>query len=103
MSIQHEEHGAISSFWSWAILIALCLAIIGWGLLNYLLIPDPPRAWDMGVLRDVPGQSIYSTAEPPPAGAVPKQITPLPEAAPVSAADRQPGRLPRPVHQEPRP
>ena len=79
MSFQYEEHREISSFWGWLILILLCLAIVAWGILNYLLIPDTPRKWDMGVLRDVPGQSIYSTAEPPPAGAVPKQIAPLPE------------------------
>ena len=81
---QTEEHREIGTFWSWTLLILFCLAILVWGFFNYVMIPDAPRHWDMGALRDVPGQSIYSTAEPAPAAtAVQKQIAPLPEAKPV--------------------
>jgi hypothetical protein len=83
MPFQHEEHRAISGFWSWLILILACVVIVMWGLLNYLLIPDAPRRWNMNALRDVPSESIYSTAEPVSGAAVPTQLAPLPEAKPL--------------------
>ena len=89
MPFQHEEHHEIRPFWSWIIVVAFCVVIILWGLLNWRLIPDPPRRWDMGALRDVPSQSIYSTANPPPAPTpAARQIAPLPEANPLIPRDR---------------
>ncbi len=65
----------------WAIIIAVCAGIIGWGLLNYALIPDRPRTWDFGALPDVPAESVYSTSQPAPAPTAPRQFPPLPEAS----------------------
>jgi hypothetical protein len=89
MALRYEEEHEVRPIWSWVILVAVCLAIVAWGLLNYRLIPDAPRKWDMGVVRDVPGQSAYSVAVPPSGERVPKQIEPLPEAAPLPAGGKK--------------
>ena len=80
-----EERGAGAAA-GWLILLAMCAALVGWGILNYALVRDRPREWDFGVLRDAPGQSVYST-QPTPAAAKspPRQILPLPEAKPRTA------------------
>ena len=89
MSFPHEEEHELGPFWSWVAVILLCVAIVVWGTLNWMLIRDAPRQWDTGALRDVPGQSVYSTASPGRAAAVPGQIAPLPEGKPVKK-DGQP-------------
>lgn len=68
----------------WAVLLAVCLAMLAWGLAIFLFVPAVPEAqrrWDFGALPDVPGESIYSTSTPQPASA-PAQLPPLPEADP---------------------
>lgn len=79
MPVHYEEHREIRPVWGWVVLFIACVAIVAWGVLNYLTIPDLPRRWDMGVLRDVPGQSIYSSAVPSPRAPIPRQMAPLPE------------------------
>src|SRR3990172_2553923 len=81
-----EESFELGAGWSWAILILFCLAILGWGFLNFALIQDRPRAWDFGALQDTPGQSIYSTEEPAGGQAPVRQMPPLPEANPQGAS-----------------
>ena len=67
---------------SWVMVIGLCVVIILWGLLSYLLVKDRPRAWDFGALPVTPAESIYSTVEPAPSGqTVPRQVPMLPGAA----------------------
>lgn len=80
MEIKFEEFKMTSTFWSWLILILLCLSILAWGFANYFLISTPKRDWDYGALPDTPAQSIYSTVEPSKSVNPPRQITPLPEA-----------------------
>ena len=91
MPFDYEENRQINSFRSWLIVILFCAVIVVWGLFNYLLIPDAPRRWDMNTVRDVPGESIYSTAKPA-AGAPPAQIAPLPEGRPVRPGVQQQSR-----------
>jgi len=74
--------------------IVVCLAIVGWGALTYLLVPERgqgpgqlPRQWDTGALPDVPAQSVYSTVTTPASQPAPPQIAPLPEAKPWSAQE----------------
>jgi hypothetical protein len=89
-----EENGELSSFWSWIIMVAVCIVIVGWGIFNYLSIPDQARKWDIGALRDVPGQSIYSTAAPKVnESSVPIQVQPLPEGTPISQTVSNPAVL----------
>lgn len=79
MEQKYEEFKTTNSFWSWIILVMLCLAILGWGLANYFLISTPKRDWDYGALPDTPAQSIYSTVKPSESVNPPRQIVPLPE------------------------
>lgn len=55
---------------AWLIIIGLAVVTIGWGVFNFLLIPDTERRWDYGQLPDAPGESIYST-QPIPRTAAP--------------------------------
>lgn len=64
----------------WAIVAAVCAAIVLWGLLIYRLVGDRPRAWDFGLFPDAPGESVYSAARPPSTRNVPLQTPVLPEA-----------------------
>ena len=80
MPYPHEEDHEMSARRSWAIVLLACFGIVAWGLLSYLLIPEPTRHWDLGTLPDVPGESVYSTALPVPGAAVPKQMPALPGA-----------------------
>ena len=81
--MEETEHGAgAASGWGWLIVILISALIVAWGLLNFAIIKDPPRTWHFGALPDAPGQSIYSTQEPPTAATPPPQIPPLPEAKP---------------------
>lgn len=77
---EHEEETRISGFWSWAIILAFCACIVGWGLFNFYLIPDRPRQWNFHSLPDTPGASIYSTGQTPQEANAPSQIAPVPGA-----------------------
>ena len=79
-----EEFKAMPQKWAWALLTALSLSLIGWGLLAWAMIPDRPRQWNYQTLPDAPGQSIYSSVRTPEdrQGQAPAQIAPLPEATP---------------------
>jgi hypothetical protein len=69
----------------WAVVILICLLVLGWGLLIFSTVKDPPRRWHLGALPDAPSQSVYSTAEPPATANPPRQVPPLPEAQPGKA------------------
>ncbi len=73
------------------ILAALSALLVGWGLLNYRMIPERQREFDYGVLPDTPAQSEYSTGRPPAPEVAPDQIPRLPGATmPANAAEGQP-------------
>ena len=78
----HKDRMTQGRWPAWAIVAAVCAAIVLWGLLNYRLVGDRPRAWDFGVFPDAPGESVYSTVRPPAARNVPRQTPILPEADP---------------------
>ena len=53
------------TFRSWIIVIAIGVVFIVWGLFIFFTIGDKgPPPWDFGVIRDVPGESPYSTERP---------------------------------------
>jgi hypothetical protein len=79
---KYDEERELPSPWEWVIVTLLSLAIIGYGLLAYRFVLEGPRHWDFGQLPDAPGESIYSTEEPPTALRPGRQIPPLPEAQP---------------------
>jgi len=53
-----------TSLKSWAIILALALLFIAWGLFIFFTVGDKgPPSWNFGVVRDIPGESPYSTQE----------------------------------------
>ena len=50
----------------WIIVIAMAVMFVAWGLFIFFTVGDKgPPSWDFGVIRDVPGESPYSTERPP--------------------------------------
>jgi len=91
-----EENERSSSVWTWAVVIGLCVFLLVWGLLNYVLIRDEPRRFDLNTLPDVPGESVYSSEGTPTDENVPRQTPALPEAVPMSPVkDPRPPDAPR--------
>ena len=46
----------------WGVILALALLFVAWGLFIFFTVGDKgPPAWDFGVVRDIPGESPYST------------------------------------------
>lgn len=82
----YDEKQELPSPWEWVILVAFSSAIMGFGWLVYLLVPDAPRDWDFGQLPDAPAESIYSSEQPKGAREPQRQIPALPEAEPLPAA-----------------
>lgn len=63
-SIQHNEK-AEGMLRSWIIVIAIAIVFLIWGLFIFFIIGDKGSpSWDFGVIRDVPGESPYSTERP---------------------------------------
>ena len=50
---------------NWLPVIAIAILLLLWGQVAYRLIGDRPPTWDYGTAPGIPGQSVYSTAEPP--------------------------------------
>jgi hypothetical protein len=47
---------------SWLIIAIISILFICWGVFIFLAIGDKGSpAWDFGVVKDIPGESIYST------------------------------------------
>ena len=50
---------------SWLIILAIALLFFCYGLFMFLAVGDKgPPGWDFGVVRDIPGESAYSTHPP---------------------------------------
>lgn len=84
---QYEEYSVLPPPWGWIIIALLCLALIGWGLVNYGLVRDRPRQWDYGTLPEAPASSVFTEVEPAQQGAAPRQIEPLPGARPLKGQE----------------
>jgi hypothetical protein len=88
---KYDEDQEISVFASWVIIILFSASIMAFGWVVYLVVPDAPRYWDFGQLRDTPADSIYSTDEPGTSAKPLRQVPMLPEAqrhSPVPAERR---------------
>ena len=47
---------------SWVIILVLAGLFLAWGLFIFFSVGDKgPPSWDFGVVRDIPGESPYST------------------------------------------
>jgi len=61
--IEHRNNR--TEFRSWIIILVLALLFVAWGLFIFFTVGDKgPPAWDFGAVRDIPGESSYSTHPP---------------------------------------
>jgi hypothetical protein len=50
---------------SWMIILAIAILFFCYGLFMFLAVGDKgPPGWDFGVVKDIPGESAYSTHPP---------------------------------------
>ena len=57
-SEQEEKSNRIG----WVVVVAIAVIFILWGLFIFLTVGDKgPPYWDFGVIKDIPGESPYST------------------------------------------
>ena len=46
----------------WIIVVAIAILFVLWGLFIFFAVGDKgPPSWDFGVIKDIPGESPYST------------------------------------------
>jgi hypothetical protein len=83
--VEEEESREMTPLRAWIFVVVLSALLVGWGLLNYKMIPERHREFDYGVLPDTPAQSEYSTGRPPAPAVAPDQILPLPGATSIPA------------------
>jgi hypothetical protein len=70
---------------SWLVVILITLLLLGWVQLIHTLVGDRDRTWDYGSQAYIPGDSRYSTEEPPLAQPEPpRQIAPIPQPPPAA-------------------
>ena len=59
---EQEKRGTLKA---WIIVVSLAVLFMLWGIFIYFSVGDKgPPPWDFGVIRDVPGESPYSTERP---------------------------------------
>ena len=76
---KYEEYNIVSPFWGWIMLLALCAALVAFGLFAHSIIPEIDRYWDFGQFPIVPSEHPASSFRPPDYAVVPDQLPPLPE------------------------
>lgn len=55
-------HGSQKTMKGWILVLTMVFVFVLWGLFVFLVVGDKgPPPWDFGVIRDVPGESPYST------------------------------------------
>lgn len=79
-----EEHRTGPQWWLWSLVISAAAFAAAYGFVAFFIIDEAPRRYDYPVLPSAPGESIYSTRQPPYAIAEPppRQILALPEGKP---------------------
>jgi len=83
MSKWFAEEKEIPDAWSWVILVAFSLSLMGWGIIVYLIVDDGPRNWDYGRLPYIPAESAYWSHVPPTRVQPPRQLPKFPGARPL--------------------
>ena len=90
--VEAEEYRKIGPVRAWLILFLLAALVVGYGVLNYELVRERPRAWDFGALPQTPSESPYTSVSPPAQTPAPRQMPRLPEA--TTQGDSNRGGLP---------
>jgi hypothetical protein len=59
-----SEHAGQTNWRGWLIVIAMAVLFLLWGFFVFFSVGDKgPPFWDFGVIKDVPGESRYSTEQ----------------------------------------
>lgn len=86
---QYEESHELSARWGWLLIVVLCLALLGWGLVNYVAVRNAPRQWDYGAVPEAPASSEFTTSEPAPLTTKQRQVERLPNARPLPSQQQE--------------
>lgn len=81
-----EQFRPSTQWRGWLFIFVFSAAILSWGMMLHMVIPDAPRQWDFGTVPMTPAASVYSTSRPaePQRVRPPVQMEPLPGARPLS-------------------
>jgi hypothetical protein len=59
-----SEHAGQTNWRGWFIVIAMAVLFLLWGFFVFFSVGDKgPPSWDFGVIKDIPGESRYSTEQ----------------------------------------
>ena len=59
-----SEHAGQTNWRGWLIVIAMAVLFLLWGFFVFFSVGDKgPPSWDFGVIKDIPGESHYSTEQ----------------------------------------
>ncbi len=86
----YEEYKVPPQFWGWVMLIVFAVVISGFAMWAHHGIPDPPRYFDHGALKDTPAESIYSSYHSSPVWTEKRIVHELPEGKPLEPENRPP-------------
>jgi hypothetical protein len=85
--IQEEK----TSFRGWMIILAIALLFFCYGLFMFLAVGDKgPPSWDFGVVKDIPGEAIYSTHPPNASEPEPQHVAQKPPQAEIGVSKEKP-------------
>lgn len=87
IKFEYEQYRPVRQIWAWLAVFFLSVSTMAWGMIGHLLVREGPRRWDFGSLPDTPGQSVFSTVQPPEGEVVPPQIQLPPD---LSTDEREP-------------
>jgi hypothetical protein len=76
---------------SWIIILAIAILFFCYGLFMFLAVGDKgPPGWDFGVVKDIPGESAYSTHPSRAPEPEPQHVSQKPSPAPIDLRKEKP-------------
>jgi len=76
---------------SWIIILAIAILFFCYGLFMFLAVGDKgPPGWDFGVVKDIPGESVYSTHPPRAPEPDPQHVSQKPPQAETKVSKEKP-------------
>jgi hypothetical protein len=76
---------------SWIIILAIAILFFCYGLFMFLAVGDKgPPGWDFGVVKDIPGESVYSTHPPRAPEPDPQHVSQKPPKAETKVSKEKP-------------
>lgn len=100
---EDPEHDRGTVVRGWIIVVGIALAFVIYGIFAFFVIGDKqPPDWDFGAVKDVPGESVYSTY-PYRGGTEEPEPQHVNQKSPSAAADTSDQALSDPVGGKPEP